>query len=1091
MSDPAGLDPVNPTITRLPPADAGLDYRALVDEGTRLVQQLSGDLWTNFNYSDPGVTILEQLCYALTELSYRAGFPVPDLLGAPVSGTIVLERQGLHAACAILPVNPVTAGDMRRVLLDRVPEVANVWLTPLAAEANGGVAGLYRLEVLPRRSDCSCDAPAEAALPARLLDIYTARRALCEDVAACVVLAPLATRLQASVLLDEFSDPDAVLAQLLFAVGMLLAPEPRRTSLATLRQAGRSSAEIFQGPLLLQGFVDSDQLTPLPRCVPVEAVLAAMAGVAGVLAVDALLVFVQGHAQGYGVEQTIDAGAGNILQLDTAWRDDGLVLLCGEAVCTPNPAKVRRLLDRAWAQQRRRYPLEDEYDVFYPPPAGKGQPLSLYSSVQDQFPAVYGIGAYGLPSGAGSARHAQAMQLKGYLMAFDQLMADYFSQLAFVRELFSVTAGGERTYAWQSLRGIVPDAAALLNHDYERGLARLTARNDPVIARQTAVLGFLLSLYASPLTAPAPVSGRPGATQGQQAALVRARQALLQRIVAATHDRGRGLDYRQNSRQHPLAGLEIRCRIELGLLDTAHSRSADHGADTPFGQLLPDADGPRIEAGFLPVDHGGDDELPDDDGARSPLAGREVAPALLAALADPLRYRLGALYPGAPLILVCQDMDRRWWQLATCRDAVHAVTLTAALLRAADGGHEALFIVEWVLLRDALPGPAHADAQAAAEFNFRISAVMPARRGRDGDGDEEVGNDGWRRQARAILRDNTPAHIVVDELVLGHRRMRRFLRLYREWRQVLRHGSPGRRGEVCRRMAHFLQEARRPDAPVLQRPPATVPVPMPDAGAGPPAAPLLAAVADSGKPWRRLLRTGSAAPPAGAAVSEHLAGAVAPAWPGASGVYVDGKLDSATAQAFAGQGHVFVLRKLSWSDPAPSDAFNSLEANDILQAGLALMPVQATPPEAWLPAGAASAELGARDGKRAAALARWIGFPAGVSVWLQLGPHGTGATPQAMLNYCNAWHDAVAHAGYAPGLGLADGGLPGDETCYAPLRFQQYWGGGACLRGGPRSGACLVPAIDGAGQQSGVVYRWQFIEADRNGNTPRWLAPPA
>ncbi len=1088
MNGQAGLEPVNPTITRLPPADAGLDYRALLEEGTRLVQQLSGDSWTNFNYSDPGVTILEQLCYALTELSYRASFPVPDLLGAPGSGAIVLERQGLHAACAIMPVNPVTAGDMRRVLLDRVPEVANLWLTPLPADnSSGGVAGLYRLDVLPRRSDCSCDAPAEAALPARLLDIYTARRALCEDVAACVVLAPLATRLQASVLLDEFCDPDAVLAQLLFAVGMVLAPEPRRTSLAALRQAGRSSAEIFQGPLLLQGFVDSEQLTPLPRCVPVENVLAAMAGVAGVLAVDALLVFVQGHAQGYGVGQTIDAGAGNILQLDTAWRDDGLLLVCGDAVCTPNPAKVRRLLDRAWAQQRRRYRLDDEYDTFYPPPAGKGQPLSLYSSVQDQFPAVYGLSAYGLPSGAGTARHAQARQLRGYLMAFDQLMADYFSQLAFVRELFSVTAGGERTYAWQSLRGIVPDAAALLNHDYERGMARLSAQNDPVIARQTAVLGFLLSLYASPLSAPAPVSGKPGAALGQQAALVRARQALLLRIVAATHDRGRGLDYRQGSRQQPLAGLEIRSRIELGLLDTAHGSGTDTGADTPFGQLLPDAAGARIEAGFLPVDDGSDDELPDDGATPSPLAGREVAPALLAALADPMRYRLGALHPGAPLILVCQDMDGRWWQLAPCRDAVHAVTLTAALLRAADGGHEALFIVEWVLLRDALPEPPHADAQASAEFNFRISAVMPARRGHDGD--EAAGNDGWRSQARAILRDNTPAHIVVDELVLGQRRMRRFLRLYREWRHVLRHGSPGRRSEACRRMAHFLHEARRPDAPALQRPPTTVPVP--DAGAGPQVAPALAAAADSGKPWRHLLRTGSAAPPASAAAPEHLAGKLAPAWPGASGVYVDSKLDGATAQAFADQGYAFVLRKLSWSAPAPADGFSRLEANDIVQAGLALMPVQAIPPEAWLAAGAASAELGARDGKRAAALARWIGFPAGVSVWLQLGPYGKDATPQAMIDYCNAWHDAVAAAGYTPGLGQEDGRLPGDMAQYASLRFEQYWGGGACLRGGPRSGACMLPAIDGAGVLAGVAYRWQFIEADRNGNTPLWLAPPA
>ena len=731
MSAADDLPADNTTIARAPPAHTGLNYQALVEEGTRLVQQLSGELWTNFNYSDPGVTILEQLCYALTELSYRAGFPVPDLLGAPGSGAIALPHQGLHAAWDILPVSAVTTDDLRRLLLDRVPEAANVWLTPLAARDAGGVAGLYRLDVLPRRADCSCDAPAEAVLPARLLDHYASERALCEDVAACVVLAPLATRLQATVLLNQFSDPDAVLAQLLFAVGMVLAPEPRRTSLAEQRQADRTSAEIFHGPLLLQGFVGADQLTPLPRCVRVGAVLEAMASVPGVLAVDALTVYVQGHARGYGVDDCIDAGDGNILQLDTAWRDDGLILLCDNAVCTPSPAKVRRLLDRAWAQQRRRYRLEDEYDALYPPPAGTGAPLSGYTSVQDQFPAVYGIGAYGLPSGAGAARQAQARQLKGYLMVFDQLMADYFSQLAFVRQLFSVTAGGERTYAWQSLRGCVPGAGDLLMAGYENGMWELTARSDPVLARQAAVLGYLLSLYASPLNAAAPVSGAPGAAAARQAALVRARQELLRRIVEATRDRGRGIDYRQADRQHPMAGLEVRCRIELGLLDPAR---AGDGAQAPFGVKLAPQDGARVEAAFLPVDHGGGDELAGDAVADAPLAGRAVEPTLLAALADPSRYRLGTLQAGGPLILACQDMDGHWWQLAPCRDAVHAVMLSAALLRAA-GGHDRLYIVEWVLLRDALAGPPGASEQAAGAFNFRISAVMPAPRGNDGEPD--------------------------------------------------------------------------------------------------------------------------------------------------------------------------------------------------------------------------------------------------------------------------------------------------------------------------------------------------------------------
>ena len=63
-------DPV--TISPGPPLNPGLDYAALKREGTTLVQEWSGAIWTDYNESDPGVTILEQLCYALTELSYRA-----------------------------------------------------------------------------------------------------------------------------------------------------------------------------------------------------------------------------------------------------------------------------------------------------------------------------------------------------------------------------------------------------------------------------------------------------------------------------------------------------------------------------------------------------------------------------------------------------------------------------------------------------------------------------------------------------------------------------------------------------------------------------------------------------------------------------------------------------------------------------------------------------------------------------------------------------------------------------------------------------------------------------------------------------------
>jgi len=809
MSKPSG------TISRAAPVNVGLDYSALVAEGTRLVQALSGKIWTNYNYSDPGVTILEQLCYTLTDLSYRAEFPIPDLLGKETTGHIALRRQGLYPARSIMPINPVTPNDLRRLIIDRVPEVRNVWFTPLPASETNGINGLYRIAVLTQPSDCECDTDEhdQRKVLLRVVDCYSAHRALCEDVHICHALKRIPTSVSANVYLADHSEPDTVLAQLLFALGITLTPEPKRTSLADQRAAGQTTAEIFHGPLMLRGFIADDQLTPQPRQMAVETLLKAMVEVPGVLSVEALKVHVSNDPHAYIVGEVINIPEGCILQLEHALRVgcDSIHLFYDGVRCIPTPARVRRLLDRAWATQRRTYPLWAEYRNFYSPPKGRGIDLSAYSSIQDQFPAVYGIGAYGLPSEVGPVRRAQAKQLKGYLTVFDQLMADYFSQLAFVRDLFSIKTGGDKTYAWQSLRGIVPDIAPLISPGYEAQLAALVAANDPVAARQTVILDFLLSFYASTLTSPTPTDGIYE-RESQSASLLKAKRTLLARMVPATRDRGRGFDYRRAKTARNIAGMEIRCRIELALLDADAKQDGitvtDNLDDITFGQLLPDAFSPLIMRSFLPADIGNRNTDFDISLNPSPLKGQRIAAHLLPALADPARYRIGVLRKNRSVSLVCQDIDERWWLLSEFSSVEQAKVMVESLVLATHGEHERLYIVEWVLLRYGALDKGQDEKIAKDDFSFRISAVMPTKH--EGD---EMQSEGWRNQVRTILRNNTPAHIVVEDVFLDHHRMKRFVRLYDEWVHALRHGSVVLRAETSRRLAHFLRSPMTQNAP--------------------------------------------------------------------------------------------------------------------------------------------------------------------------------------------------------------------------------------------------------------------------------------
>ena len=60
------------TISKFAPSDISMDYEQLRVEGIQHLEDLATFIWTDFNVHDPGITILEVLCYAITDLGYRA-----------------------------------------------------------------------------------------------------------------------------------------------------------------------------------------------------------------------------------------------------------------------------------------------------------------------------------------------------------------------------------------------------------------------------------------------------------------------------------------------------------------------------------------------------------------------------------------------------------------------------------------------------------------------------------------------------------------------------------------------------------------------------------------------------------------------------------------------------------------------------------------------------------------------------------------------------------------------------------------------------------------------------------------------------------
>ncbi len=106
------------TISKKTPESKSMRYDFLREEGLKHIQKLSGKIWTDYNAHDPGVTILEVLCYAITELGFRASYQIEDLITQDPNDPDIADIKNFFTARQILPNCPVTINDYRKLMID-------------------------------------------------------------------------------------------------------------------------------------------------------------------------------------------------------------------------------------------------------------------------------------------------------------------------------------------------------------------------------------------------------------------------------------------------------------------------------------------------------------------------------------------------------------------------------------------------------------------------------------------------------------------------------------------------------------------------------------------------------------------------------------------------------------------------------------------------------------------------------------------------------------------------------------------------------------------------------------------------------------
>ncbi|MGD1847073.1 MAG: hypothetical protein ACFB10_16915, partial [Salibacteraceae bacterium] len=121
-----------------------MDFAALREAGVNHIQDLAGKIWTDYNLHDPGITTLEILCYAITDLGYRTNFDMSRLLATEKRKAYA---KNFHTLANIATNRPLTVDDYRKLLHD-TPLVKSGWLEKApSSELGDDIYGLYEVMI--------------------------------------------------------------------------------------------------------------------------------------------------------------------------------------------------------------------------------------------------------------------------------------------------------------------------------------------------------------------------------------------------------------------------------------------------------------------------------------------------------------------------------------------------------------------------------------------------------------------------------------------------------------------------------------------------------------------------------------------------------------------------------------------------------------------------------------------------------------------------------------------------------------------------------------------------------------------------------
>ncbi|MDR4515329.1 hypothetical protein [Nitrosomonas sp.] len=672
----------------------------------------------------------------------------------------------------------------------------------------------------------------ETAVMKKIRAVFYAHRNLCEDVHTIRMVETQPFFLTGEIEIHPLHHPAKVYAEIFFKCSRYISSNIQIDHYGAVLAGKRNYEQVFSGPLTHHGYIRDESLAASRRIITVVDLMTCIRSIKGVVQIRSLSLTDEAGNRRSNLNDYLSqhvfpvlhfshaSNVAQVLQLALPFDKISVHASAADGSNTAVDRKNTALFDEF---QRELKKLVFEYQAFrrntqpitnfFSLPSGQSRPLNHYYSIQNHFPAIYGINKEGIPRSQPLDVRAKAKQLKAYLFPFEQLMANYLEGLQQIPVLFSANHSAEKTYFSQYLdNGKVPDIEPLyIEHEADGNLSQssliddILRQYDDYTERKNRILDILLALYGESYEQQALLRFNYYRREDPFNWILEQKISYLKLIRQISRDRCKGFDFSRSgllahaeSAAEKPSGLHAKISLLLGLqcaktpvwiADILIQRKSRLVAD----RILAD----RIKS---VTDDGQSETVPDRPDCPSAESVDMIIPSQLPVFSYSIfkegiqldNYRLLRLNQEETAVCFKSEQDARLWILTTESSFDEAALYThrfCGTLNKLNRTCENFHLIEHLLLRPRGKESLGRLGVEATFFNCRVSVVFPSWTACFSD-------IAFRCFAEEIIQKNLPAHVFADIYWLDFLSMHDFEERYQSWLHNLQQYSQDDDAEI-------------------------------------------------------------------------------------------------------------------------------------------------------------------------------------------------------------------------------------------------------------------------------------------------------